>query len=142
MARFFGRHEHSLDPKGRVILPARFRPPFDRGAYLTQYRGRCLALWTPDEFEVQTTAMQDAQKGSRADRDLARVWAAGTEEVEVDRQGRLAIAPHLREFARLTDAVLVNGAMERVELWNPAVWAAKVAAAERALTEDDDEQDD
>ena len=139
MARFFGRHEHSLDPKGRVILPAKFRQSFERGAYLTQFRGRCLALWTPEEFETQTKLMQQAQAGSRAERDLARVWAAGTEEVDIDRQGRLAIAPHLREYARLVDAVLVNGAMERVELWNPDVWAQKLAAAERQLTEEDDE---
>ena len=139
MARFFGRHEHSLDPKGRVILPAKFRPSFERGAYLTQFRGRCLALWTPEEFEVQTNLMQELQKGSRAERDLARLWAAGTEEIDIDRQGRVAIAPHLREYAKLVDAVLVNGAMERVELWNPEVWARKVAAAERELTEEDDE---
>lgn len=139
MARFFGRHEHSLDPKGRVILPSKFRQPFQDGAYLTQYRGRCLALWTPEEFETQTQLMQLAQTGSRAERDLARVWAAGTEEVDVDRQGRIAIAPHLREYARLVEAVLVNGAMERVELWNPEVWAHKLAAAERQLTEEDDD---
>ncbi len=81
----------------------------------------------------------DAQLGSRDERNVARVWAAGTEEVDIDRQGRLAIAPHLREYARLVDAVLVNGAMERVELWSPDVWAEKVAAAERLLTEEDDE---
>lgn len=139
MARFYGRHEHSLDPKGRVILPAKFRAPFASGAFLTQYRGRCLALWTPEEFEAQTQLMQAAQAGSRAERDLARVWAAGTEELDIDRQGRVAIAPHLREYARLVDAVLVHGAMERVEFWNPEVWAQKLAAAERQLTEEDDE---
>ncbi|MEO7442575.1 MAG: cell division/cell wall cluster transcriptional repressor MraZ [Acidimicrobiales bacterium] len=139
MARFFGRHEHSLDPKGRVILPAKFRPSFEGGAFLTQYRGRCLALWTPVEYDAQTELMQQAQTGSRAERDLARVWAAGTEEVDIDRQGRIAIAPHLRGYARLEDAVLVHGAMERVEFWNPEVWAQKLAAAERQLTEEDDE---
>jgi MraZ protein len=139
MARFFGRHEHSLDPKGRVILPAKFRPAFERGAYLTKYRGRCLALWTPEDFDAQTARMEEAQLGSRDERNVARVWAAGTEEVDIDRQGRLAIAPHLREYARLEDAVLVNGAMERVELWSPDVWTEKVAAAERLLTEEDDE---
>ncbi|HUR18025.1 MAG TPA: division/cell wall cluster transcriptional repressor MraZ [Acidimicrobiales bacterium] len=139
MARFFGRHEHSLDPKGRVILPAKFRQSFERGAFLTKFRGRCLALWTTEAFEAQSKLMEEAQNGSRDERNLARLWAAGTEEVDVDRQGRLAIAPYLREYARLVDAVLVNGAMDRVELWNPEVWVEKVAAAERRLTEEDDE---
>lgn len=139
MATFFGRHEHSLDPKGRVILPAKWRPMFEGGAFLTQHRGRCLALWTPADFAVQTQIMQAAQAGSREERNLARVWAAGTEEVDIDRQGRIAIAAHLREYARLSDAVLVHGAMERVEFWNPEIWAQKLAPAERQLTEDDDE---
>lgn len=136
-ARFFGRHEHALDPKGRLILPAKFRGAFEHGAFLTQYLGRCLALWTPEEFDRQIEAMQQAQAQGPAQRDLARVWAAGTEEVDVDRQGRIAIAAHLRDFARLRSGVLVNGAIDRVELWDPAVWAEKVASAERALTEEE-----
>ena len=138
MVTFFGRHEHSLDPKGRVILPSKFRAPFERGGYLTQYHDRCLALWTPEEFEKQMLSMQVSQEQGREERNLARVWASGTQEVEVDRQGRIAIAQHLREFARLDGEVLVNGAIDRVELWNPGVWSEKVAAAERALTEEEE----
>ena len=51
MARFFGRYEHSLDAKGRVILPAKFRAAFEHGGYLTNFSDRCLALWTPEDFE-------------------------------------------------------------------------------------------
>ena len=137
MVRFFGRYEHSVDPKGRVILPAKFRAHFDGGGYLTQFRGGCLALWTPEEFNVQSAEMEDAQKLGPAERNLARVWASGTQEVEVDKQGRIAIVAPLRSFATLQDAVLVNGALNRIELWNPERWEAKVAATEAALIEDD-----
>ncbi len=135
MARFFGRYEHSLDPKGRVILPAKFRGEFERGGFLSQYRDRCLALWAPEDFEKQIRTMEEAQEQGRDERNLARLWAAGTQEVEVDRQGRIAIPQHLREFARLDGDVLVNGALNRVELWSPSVWAEKVQPSERAMAE-------
>ena len=134
-ARFFGRYEHSLDVKGRITLPARFRANFDTLAYVSQHNERCLALWTPEEFEKQLAKMESTQHRSTADRNLARVWAAGSVEVELDRQGRLALPAYLREFARLDGQVLVNGALDRIELWNPGEYQAKVAPAESALAD-------
>jgi MraZ protein len=140
VARFFGRYEHSLDPKGRVILPSKFRAPFDHGGYLTNYSERCLALWTPEDFELQMQQMQEQQELGREERNLARLWAAGTSEVEIDKQGRMANPPYLREFARLEGDVLVIGLMNRVELWNPQEWDRKVQrAAEAELTGEEDE---
>lgn len=142
MARFFGRYEHSLDPKGRVILPAKFRVAFDGGGFLTQYHDRCLALWTPDEFETQMVGMQAAQKEGPEQRNLARLWASGSADVDVDKQGRMPIPQHLREFARLESDVLVIGAIDRVELWSPAQWQARVEPSEGLLTDETDETDD
>ncbi len=141
MARFFGRYEHSLDPKGRVILPAKFRASFEHGGFLTQYLNRCLALWPPEEFEEQMHAQEQAQHESSEKRQLARLWSSGTQEVDVDRQGRIFIAQHLRDYARLDGEVLVHGAIDRVELWNPRLWSERVQAAERALTEEEEEQE-
>ena len=140
MARFFGRYEHSVDPKGRVILPVRFRAPFERGGYLSQYNDGCLALWTPEEFENRMNEMEQAAREGRGERNRARVWSAGSHEVGIDRQGRMAIPGHLREFARLEPeaAVLVTGAIDRVELWNPQVWQDSVAPEERRLAEGED----
>jgi MraZ protein len=139
MARFFGRFEHGLDAKGRVILPAKFRVHFEHGGYLSQYHDGCLALWTPEEFEKQMVGMQQSASESPGQRNLARVWASGSHEVEVDRQGRMAIPAHLREFAGLDGDVLVHGAIDRVELWNPAVWDQRVKPMERRLTEGESE---
>ncbi len=137
--KFYGRYEHSLDPKGRVILPAKFRAHFEGGGYLTQYHQGCLALWTPEEFEKQSSALEESQSLGPTERNLARVWAAGTQEAEVDRQGRVAIAPPLRTFAQLDGdgGVLVTGAINRIELWSPQRWAAKLAPTEEALIEAD-----
>ena len=116
MARFFGRYEHSLDAKGRLILPSKFRPAFERGGFLSQFNDRCLALWTPENFEKQMELMEANQQLSTEQRNLARLWASGSQEVEVDKQGRMVIPAYLRDYARLTGDVLVNGAIDRIEL--------------------------
>ncbi len=134
-ARFFGRYEHSLDAKGRITLPARFRASFDTQAFVSQHNDRCLALWTPEEFDKQLAKMEALQNRSAAERNLARVWSSGLAEIEIDRQGRVALPAYLRGFARLEGQVLVNGALDRVELWNPAEYEARVAPSESALAD-------
>ena len=135
MARFIGRYEHSLDAKGRVILPVKFRAPFEHGGFLSQFHDGCLALWTPDEFERQLESNQARSELGRDERNLARVWAGGSSEVEVDKSGRMPIPAYLRTFAQLEAEVLVLGAIDRVELWSPPVWEEKVAPSERQLTD-------
>ena len=142
MAGFVGRYEHSLDTKGRVILPSKFRAEFEHGGYLAQHTEGCLALWTPAEFERQTVAMVDRAELGRANRNRARLWASSSHEVEIDRQGRMAIPARLREFASLENEVLVHGALDRIELWNPATWAEKVQPEESWLLGDEDDDTD
>ncbi|MHB8429348.1 MAG: division/cell wall cluster transcriptional repressor MraZ [Acidimicrobiales bacterium] len=126
MARFVGQFEHSLDDKGRVILPAKFRPPFDHGGYLTGSEDRCLALWTHEMFEAKMDELLEHSTSSKEDRNLMRYWAANSHELEIDRQGRMAIPARLREYGELVSEVLVVGAVNRVELWNPRLWDEKV----------------
>lgn len=133
--KFFGRYEHSLDTKGRVILPARFRSQFDSVAFLTQHLEGCLALWTPDEFQKRMEYYAERQDRGAVDRNLARVFAAGTVEVEIDKQGRLPLPGFLQEYAHLERTVLVMGAIERIELWDPGHWDTRVRPAESSLTD-------
>lgn len=131
MPGFVGRFDHSLDAKGRLILPAHFRPAFERGGYLTLNFERCLSLWTPGEFDRQSADMQATfREGTPEARNFARIWAAGSVDVEIDRQGRMGIPAHLREFAGLAGAVLVTGAIDHIELWNPEEWQQRVAPAQ------------
>ncbi len=138
--KFIGRYEHSLDAKGRVILPVKFRSAFERGAYLSQYHDQCLAIWTPEEFDRRAEAMQASSELSRQERNVARLWSSGSAEVEVDKAGRMPIPAYLRQYAGLEPPaagagvpVLVVGAIDRVELWNPETWAERVAPAEQDL---------
>ena len=134
---FLGEHQHSLDAKGRVILPAKFRVPFERGGYLTEYQDGCLSLWTPEQFELQMDAMTERAGSGRSDRNLVRLWASTSHELEIDRQGRMAIPVRLREYAGLVGDVLVLGAIDRVELWNRETWEEKVLPEEARLTQGD-----
>ena len=133
---FFGRFEHSLDTKGRLILPAKFRAHFERGGYLGKHHERCLALWPEDEFTRQIEQMRIRQDEGQDERNLARVWAQGLSEVEVTASGRMAIPAYLREYARLEGDVLINGALDRIELWNPTLFAERVAPVESTLTDE------
>ncbi len=135
MSRFFGRYEHSLDAKGRVVLPSKFRGQFEPIGYLTPELDGCISLWTPEQFEHQMEAKLALANNGQADRNLVRAWSSNSFQLEIDRQGRMAIPAHLREFARLEDDVLVIGAIDRVELWNRQLWDEKVLPQEARLTQ-------
>jgi MraZ protein len=134
--RFVGRYEHSLDGKGRIILPARFRSSFESLALVSKYNERCLAIWTPEAFDRKADEMALLLDGTPEERARARAWSMGSAEVDLDRQGRVAIPSYLREFAGLADGstVLVHGALNHIELWNPDAWGAQGAAGDAALT--------
>jgi len=121
-----------------VILPSKFRGSFEHGGYLTQYTDGCLSLWTPEQFDQQMENMQERAATSKQDRNLVRLWASTSHELEIDRQGRMAIPARLREYAGLVADVLVLGAIDRVELWNRQTWDEKVLPEEERLTQGDD----
>lgn len=139
VARFFGRFEHALDDKGRLILPAKFRVSFATGGFLTQHHDGCLALWTPEQFDLQLEERQERGNSGQRERNKSRFWASTSTELEVDRQGRMAIPARLRAYAGLDGDVLVLGAIDRVELWNPERWEEKVGPEEQRLTEGADD---
>jgi MraZ protein len=133
--RFVGRHEHSLDVKGRIILPARYRSSFETLAYISKNTERCLAIWTPEAFERKAAEMEANFDRSPEHRAMVRAWASGSTEVELDRQGRVAIPGYLREYARLQDAVLVHGAISHIELWDPEEWAIRGVPGDAELAD-------
>ena len=139
MERFVGRYEHSLDSKGRLVLPARLRTAFEgKGGYLAKGQEGCLALWPADRYE-QRLELLEAQadaSGARPDRLKERVFAAA-EAVLPDSQGRIPVAQYLQDWARLDPArVLVNGANRIVELWNVARWEELESLADQDLLGD------
>jgi MraZ protein len=131
---FLGEFFHSLDPKGRLILPARFRELLTQ-AYVTSQMDGCLALWTPAEFRARAEEMRELGKGSPRERNMARVFFAGAQEANPDRQGRIAIPPNLRTYAGLNEErqVVVTGAWDHVEIWDVEAWERTRGEGESAL---------
>ncbi len=136
MERFYGSFEYALDAKGRIILPARLRSPFDTKRCLVScYVDRCLAVWTPDEFN-RHLARAEAMEGHGAEgRNLARTLSAMSAEVEIDGQWRLSIPASLRDYAGLApdSPVMVIGALNRVELWQADLWRQRMAPSLESL---------
>ena len=132
---FLGEYQHSLDAKGRVILPARFRDQLGEHAYVTSEQDGCLALWTPEEFEVKAAEVKE--RARRGQREVARVFFSGTVEASPDRQGRIAIPPGLREFAGLERDVVVAGLYDHIEIWDAAAWRRTKQVGEQRLAAGD-----
>ena len=134
-SRFVGSYEHSLDGKGRVILPARYRSSFDTQAFISKFNEQCLAIWTPEAFDMQAAEMEQLMHGSPEERARARAFSAGSTVVDLDRQGRIAVPQYLREFAGLAEGgtVLVQGVYNHLELWNPPYWQAQESAGDAMI---------
>jgi MraZ protein len=131
MLGFVGQFQHTLDVKGRLILPARFRPEFERGGHLSPNTEGCVALWTPSEFSRQAEErLTQSRSGGQLERQRARYWAANSSDVEFDKQGRFALPAAIRDYGRLSGDVLVVGALDHLELWDPSVYAEQVNPAE------------
>src|ERR1700722_5771510 len=115
----FGSYEHSLDVKGRVILPARLRVHFAQPGFLTPHLEGCLALWRSDEFDSEVAARLAMAETDVVARNEVRQWSSDVFEADIDKQGRMLVPPNLRNYADLglEQPVLIIGMINRVELW-------------------------
>lgn len=131
---FVGTFEHSLDDKGRIVLPSVFRQHLNERGYLSQW-DQCLGLWTPEGFEDVANRLTERVRAGEASQLALRAFAANAHEVKPDTQGRIGIPERLREFAGLDREVVVIGALDRIELWDAERWRSLGAASDQSLTE-------
>lgn len=121
-----GEYQHSMDPKGRVTVPSRFREDLGDRFYVSTGKDGCLILLSDGQFQKlaeNIAAMPPAQA-----RVLQRVMFSKAAEVEPDKQGRILIPPGLRDYAGLQRDVVLIGASTRAELWDAGRWAEYNAA--------------
>ena len=129
---FVGTFEHSLDEKGRVVLPAVFRGRLAEGGVVTKL-DTCLAVWTAEGFDAVARTMVDKVRAGEANREVVRTFSADAHQVTPDGQGRIMLPPRLRDFAGLQRDVVVNGALDHLEIWDAERWTAVNRTGEEQL---------
>lgn len=131
---FVGTFEHSLDDKGRVVLPSAFRARLADKGFLSQL-DVCLGLWTDEGFEAVARRLTEQIREGRAPQEAKRAFAANAHEVRPDSQGRITIPQRLRDFAHLERDVVVIGGFDRIEIWDAARWRAAGASGDESLSQ-------
>jgi MraZ protein len=119
---FLGEYQHSLDDKGRIVLPKKFRELLEDGAFVTPGQEHCLYVFTRERFEEEVARVGRLPRTDRRARNYARSFFAGAGEVSPDRQGRIQLSEKQREYASLEGDVTVVGVAERIELWSTEAW--------------------
>jgi MraZ protein len=119
-----GEFEFTLDAKNRIAVPARLRPVFTEGIYVTQENERCLGGYSPEEFQRRLEEdVEAARAGSVARRNVKRRLAATAVYFpELDRQGRVTLPGKHLEYAGISKDVSVIGVADHVEIWDRVAW--------------------
>ncbi|NJK79232.1 MAG: division/cell wall cluster transcriptional repressor MraZ [Chloroflexaceae bacterium] len=119
---FLGEFEHTIDEKGRVAIPARFREELGEGLVLTRGFEHCLQAFPRPVWRDLSEKVSALSMGNSEARNLRRLLFSGAAEVEVDRQGRILIPQNLREYAALSEQVVIAGLSTHFELWSHERW--------------------
>ena len=123
---FRGRYEHTIDPKGRLSIPSRYREELvTRGitTLVLSEGDQCVWAWPLDAWEQLEERLRLHPQLSPERRSVVRVMVASAKECPVDRAGRTLVPPELREFAGLKKDVMITGALEWFEIWSRERWA-------------------
>jgi MraZ protein len=122
MKDFLGEYRHSLDAKGRLILPMDFRGPLADGAVIGIGQHNCLVVYTPEEWTTVAERIREMSREGDTQLDAARAFFAGARDVKPDAQGRVPIAADQRDYAFLQRDVVVAGVFSRIEIWDAERW--------------------
>ena len=120
---FTGEYRHTVDDKGRLAVPAKFRAQLAEGAFVSRWLDACLAIHTQpgwDALAAKVAALPITDQNARR---FQRLIFAGAAEVELDRQGRILLPAYLREHIDLGNEAVVVGSRDHAEIWVPATWA-------------------
>ena len=118
---FMNEYSHTIDAKGRMILPAKFREELGENFILSPGIDTCLTIYPRERWEMLLARIQQLSATKLNVRQFRRFLIGGSTEMECDRQGRILIPAHLRARAKLEKDAKIIGVGDTIEVWNPAL---------------------
>ena len=123
---FYGEYEHTIDKKGRLIIPSKFRDSFKEydveKLYITRGLDKCLFVFTESEWKSQESKFKSISFTKSESRKFNRIYFAGASQLECDEQGRILIPKYLKEYAGIKRDVMIVGVSNRIEVWSRDAW--------------------
>jgi MraZ protein len=123
---FYGEFEHSLDKKGRLIIPSKIREAakshYAEKFFMTRGLDKCLFIFSEEEWKSQELKFKNISFTKRESRSFNRLFFSGTAEIEFDKQGRILIPKYLKDFAGIKRDVMIIGVSNRIEIWAKEIW--------------------
>ena len=119
---FLGEYSYTIDDKGRISTPLKYRAQLSEGVVVTRGLDSCLFMYPKREWEFIAEKLGNMPTTDKASRDYARLMLAGAMEVVPDKMGRIVLPQYLRDFAGLKKGAVVAGLFNRIEIWDEAAW--------------------
>ena len=123
---FYGEYEHTIDKKGRIIVPSKFRDflkEYDiKKIFVTRGLDKCLFLFTEDEWKAQESKFRSVPFTKSESRKFNRLYFSGATQVECDGQGRILLPKYLKDFAEIKRDIMIIGVSNRMEIWSKELW--------------------
>ncbi|MCL4535674.1 MAG: division/cell wall cluster transcriptional repressor MraZ [Bacteroidetes bacterium] len=119
---FLSQYQHSVDDKGRLSIPSKYRAELASGLYLTTGFDNCLLIYPEAEWKVLVERMAKLPLTNPDARSFRRLIFSSAADCRMDQQGRIVIPPYMREFAKIKNEVIIMGVSEFIEIWAREVW--------------------
>ena len=136
---FYGEYIHSIDRKGRLILPAKFRDVAKENGvekfFLTRGLDKCIFMFSEDEWKPQEQKFKSVSFTRKESRTFNRMFFSGAVDVIPDRQGRFIIPQYLKDFAEIKRDTIIIGVSNRIEIWDTNVWRDFYANSKNSFEE-------
>jgi MraZ protein len=119
---FIGEYNYSVDAKGRVAIPAKFRVSLSKGAVVTRGLDNCLFVYSRTEWTALAEKLSSLPISQANTRAFSRLMLAGAMDVKIDKQGRIMLPDYLKQYAGVKKKAVIAGLYNRLEIWDEDKW--------------------